>query len=92
MSKEQIYDELISPLMAQVIAICNEHKIANVLTFSLDNEGDGLCCTTCNLREDTDPPEHFRRLVEIIFPERRNPMMLTVEHGDGTKTVSAFLD
>lgn len=28
MNKEQVYDEKIAPLMTQIIAICQEHKIA----------------------------------------------------------------
>jgi hypothetical protein len=87
-TKEQIYDEQISPLMTQIIAICNRHKIANVLTFSLDSD-EGLACTTCNINDDTDPPEVFKELLSILFPQRRGPLMVAVDHGDGTKTINA---
>ena len=89
MTKEQIYDEQISPLMTQIIAICNEHKIANVLTFSLDRD-EGLVCTTCNINEDTDPPDEFKELVDVLFPKKRSPLMVTVDHGDGRKTINAI--
>jgi hypothetical protein len=90
LTKEQVYDEQISPLMTQIIAICEEHKIANVLTFSLDRD-EGLVCTTCDINEDTDPPDEFKELVDVLFPKKRNPLMVTVDHGDGRKTISAIL-
>lgn len=89
MTKEEIYDEQIAPLMEQIIAICNAHKIANVLTFSLDRES-GLVCTSCNVSEETDPPEPFLKLVGVLFPKQRGPLMVTVDHGDGTKTINAI--
>lgn len=90
MTKEQIYDEQISPLMQQIIAICNEHKIANVCTFSLDIES-GLLATTCNTSDEVEPPDEFRECVKLLFPQRRSPLMVTVDHGDGSKTISAIL-
>lgn len=90
MTKEHIYDEQISPLMTQIIAICNEHKIANVLTFLLDRD-EGLVCTTCNINEDTYPPDEFKELVDVLFPKKRSPLMVTVDHGDGRKTINAIL-
>lgn len=38
---EQVYDERISPLMAQIIAICKEHEIPCVATF--EYAPGGLC-------------------------------------------------
>jgi hypothetical protein len=90
MTKEQIYDEQISPLMQQIIAICNEHKIANVCTFSLDAES-GLLATTCDTSDEVDPPNEFRECVKLLFSQRRSPLMVTVDHGDGSKTISAIL-
>ena len=86
-TKEQVYDEQISPLMAQIIAICNEHKIANLCTFSL---GDDLACTTLNINDDTDPPESLVEASQVIFPPSRPPLMMTVEKPDGSKTISAI--
>lgn len=46
--KEQIHDEQICPLMAQIIAICKSHGIACFATFALPSEdNEGLYCTTC---------------------------------------------
>jgi hypothetical protein len=37
MSKEQIYDEQISPLMQQIIEICKEHEIPVFADFQFGN-------------------------------------------------------
>lgn len=89
MTKEQIYEQ-IAPLMTQIIKICKDHKIAHVLTFSLDL-GEGLLCTTCNIAEDTEPHESFEQIVQILFPRERSTLMVTVDHGDDRKTINAIL-
>lgn len=43
MTKEQVYDSEISPLMEKIIAICKKHKIAMLCDFGL---GDDLKCTS----------------------------------------------
>ena len=88
-TKEEIYDEQINPLMAQIIAICKEHNIAHVCSFSLDD--DGLMCTTCNTSDETDPPDELRECVRLLHPDARNPLMLTVEKADGSKEIHAIL-
>jgi len=47
-TKEDVYDEQISPLMTQVIAICKEHKIPLVAQFNYASEGEEgpRFCTT----------------------------------------------
>ena len=82
-TKEEIYDEQISPLMTQIIAICKEHKIANVCSFSLDLD-EGLCCTTCMTQDEFEPPEKFRECVKLLYGENQgSPLMMTVRDGDG---------
>lgn len=89
-TKEQVYDEEISPLMKQIIAICNKHNIANISTFSLDVDS-GLCCTTCNIRDETEPPDKFKQIVDILYHKPAKPLMVTIDHGDGSQTVNAIL-
>lgn len=62
MSKEQAYDEHISPLMVQIIALCKEHKINMAATFALDhnNDGDPLYCTTVLPVDEDDEPGRKR--------------------------------
>ena len=45
---EDVYDERISPLMSQIIAICKEHQIPMAATFQFENSeenGPGFCTT-----------------------------------------------
>lgn len=93
MNKEQIYDEQISPLMAQIIAICTEHKIAHVMSFSIPNDEDtDLCCTTALLTDACEPPQHFLRAWREIRPGGNSGgLMLRTEHGDGSATFTAIV-
>lgn len=90
MTKEEIYDEQISPLITRVIRICKENKIANVMSFSLDLE-EGLCCTTCMTEDDFEPPEKFRECVKLLFPPKINPLFVTITKGDGSKEITAIM-
>lgn len=98
-TKEQVYDEEISPLMTKIIEICKEHRIANVLTFSLkraaedgSDDGQDMCCTTCMVTDEFDPPPEYQQMVELIYPPQRCPMMVTVRDGDGdVKSSTAIL-
>jgi hypothetical protein len=67
MSKEQVYDDLIDPLMVQIIDLCKKHKIAMISSFSLDENGDNLMCTTSLLSKETNPPEAYCRALRVIF-------------------------
>jgi len=92
-TKEDIYDEQIAPLMSQIIAICKEHKIANVCTFSLPSDDDeGLQCTTVMLDDEFDPPGGYKLAVDHIMGPQRSPMMMTIQDGDGNvKEMHAIL-
>lgn len=59
---EAIYDEQIFPLMAQIIEICDKHKIPMVASFQLtpesedpDDERSAMLCTTTLPQEGQDP-------------------------------------
>lgn len=101
MNKEQVYDEKISPLMQQIIAICQEHGIAMLADFAIGHDGvgpDGQDCTDlrCStlLTDDTgkNDPLQVQALNHIRRRGRPAPMMITTEHGDGAKTMTAVLD
>lgn len=61
MSKENVYDEKICPLMAQIISICEEAKIPLIAQFALD--GDMRCSTYPCPEDHTDDSARaaFRR-------------------------------
>lgn len=57
-NKEQVYDEQIHPLMAQILDICGKHGIAMIASFSIPTpEEDDLCCTSMMPNEtgENDP-------------------------------------
>lgn len=69
MTKEQIYDEKIFQLMAQIIDICKENKIAMVASFDItppDDETPFLCSTALTT-EEFNPPEQFTDCVKVIY-------------------------
>lgn len=71
--KETAYDTHIAPLVAQVIALCKEHKINAFATFALDECDDGgpLLCTTA-LPVDPSDVEGERivdKLRHVVRPE-----------------------
>jgi hypothetical protein len=53
---EDVYDDEIAPLMAQILEICRKHKIPMMASFcySNNNEEDdkGLCTSTLNNFDD----------------------------------------
>jgi len=62
MNREEAYDTLINPLMAQIIAICKEHDIPMVASFEFTEPGsdDVGLCNTCISGTDMN-----RRLIDI---------------------------
>lgn len=78
-TKEDIYDEEISPLMRQIIKICRENNIANICSFAFE---DGTV-DTIMVEDRFDPPEKLKECVKILYPERE---ILTLIVNDGEKT------
>ncbi|RQZ50901.1 hypothetical protein [Burkholderia sp. Bp9099] len=93
-TKEQIYDEQISPLMTQIIAICKEHKIPVLASFFAPGEDDPeLAVTTALLGNGFESPVNFSNALRVLRPELfvGTPLMLRLDHGDGSKTMTAIL-
>lgn len=103
MNKEEIYDEQISPLMQQIIAITREHGIAMIASFDIAHDGEGpngedcstLTCTTHLPDGDENLNDRFNRSAQIIRQGHRSQngpaMQLTTVHADGSKTLTAFI-
>ena len=88
MNKERAYDEKINPLMAQIIAICKENKIAMVCTFSIGDEKDpGLLCTSVLTTKEYAPPEEYIEMVKLIY--RESPVTMINVTDEGGKIVSS---
>jgi hypothetical protein len=57
-NREAIYDEHISPLMTQIIALCKAHDIPMIATFQINDDrpdGDAFMCTTSLPHKDCNP-------------------------------------
>lgn len=65
---EAVYDEQISPLMTQIIAICKEHKIPMIASFAYQhNEESGIGhCATCLNNFDGRLIDSYDRAVREI--------------------------
>ncbi len=91
MDKEQIYDTQISPLMTQIIAVCNEAGIAMVCSFAIPTEADAdLYCTTALPDETGKNPQRQLQALRMLMVEHSTLHMRTT-HGDGSQTMTAFL-
>ena len=73
MTKEEAYDSQINPLMAEIIRICKEHKIAFLASFALgfdedsDDPDSELLCTSCGLDDQREPPDQFLEAKRLIM-------------------------
>lgn len=66
-TKEQVYDEEINPLIAQIIEICKREKIAMLATFRIPNAEDPhLNCTTALLDDSHEPSKEQLASLELI--------------------------
>lgn len=92
MTREEIYDAQIAPLMGQILEICKTNKIPMLADFDLaSEEDDGLKCTSALLDKAWEPDEKMVDALKILRPARRSPLMMTVEHADGSKEITAIL-
>lgn len=93
-TKEQIYDDKISPLMAQIIAICKVHKIPVVASFFTPGADDPeLAVTTALLGNGFEAPANFSNALRELRPELfvGAPLMLRTEYGDGSTTLTTVI-
>ena len=68
MNKEQIHDTQIGPLMDQIIAICEEHKIAMLASFAIPTDDDSsLACTTALLDDEHEPSAQQRTALAVLM-------------------------
>lgn len=91
-NKEQVYDEEISPLMLEIVAICKAHGIAMLANFFIPTlENESLQVLT-NLPDETgNVPDIHAAAVRMIMPSSPEPIMLTTEHSDGSVTMTAII-
>lgn len=86
-TREEIYDDDISPLMTQIIQICKDADIPMVCDFALDDDrGDddppGLHCTTLLCPADSN--DKTKRIRDAAKPAVAE-WVAFVTHPDGTR-------
>lgn len=93
MTKEDVYDTTIAPLMEQIITACKANGIAMLATFSIPTDNDpDLCCTTMLEDESRQvDPRHHMALNILGINTSTMTMTITSEHPDGSKQVTAIL-
>lgn len=92
MSKEDIYDNEISPLMGQVIELCQKHGIAMIANFACPSDEEETLQALTMLPDHTgEHPANHQEALYAIRPSSRPPMMLTTTHSEGGKTLTAIL-
>lgn len=85
MNKEEIHDSQISPLMAEIIAICKANKIAMLASFHIPTDEDpGLECTTALLTDEFEPPRQLLDAVAAIRAPLPSPLMVTTKDANGS--------
>jgi len=84
--KEKIYDDQISPLMVQILAICKDNKIAMIAAFML--AGD-LHCPSSMLTPEHEPSKSQLDAWELLKPRKAFAMAQTTETlPDGNKKIT----
>ena len=92
---EKLYDEKISPLISQVIEICKDNNVPMFFSACYKNDPnnpDGeMFCTTAILPENRKPQVLWEFYNYIIGHRSPSAMNITIDHGDGTKTLETII-
>lgn len=101
MNKEHVYDNEISPLMLQIIAICRSKGIAMFASFNIAHDGEGpegqdcsnLTCTSHLPDGDEVFDERYSKCAAAVQRRVRSTtsMHITTQNPDGSKTLTAII-
>ncbi|MBK5416400.1 hypothetical protein [Pseudomonas sp. TH31] len=92
MTKEDIYDEQINPLMAKIISICKEHNIAFIFSAHIPNDEDpDLACTTHLPGDGGECYEPFVKAFHAIRTQAAPAIHTRIINGDGSATLTAYI-
>ena len=71
MTKEEVYDSKICPLMKQIIAICDEHEISMIASYCIEDsiKDDELLCTTALVGPQINSPGCFYETLDLLIDE-----------------------
>lgn len=92
-TEEDVYDNQIAPLMAQIIAICKEKQIPMLATFQYCDtaeDGEGFCTTSLPFKDRT--AANLGRLMNQWAADRRGGHVTLAEthvtNPDGSKVIT----
>ncbi len=92
MNKEQVYDEKLNPLMAQIIEVCQAHGIAMIASFAIPTEEDAdLRCTSLLPDENGENSAMHMDVARILGAIQRQAMHLRTESADGKIIYTAIV-
>ena len=92
MTKENIYDEQVNPLMAEIIAICKENSIAMIFSAHIPNEEDpDLACTTHLGGDDGECYPAFVEAFHALHARSASVVHTKTLNGDGSATMTAYI-
>lgn len=79
---EAVYDEQIEPLMAQILAICKQHRMPMFASFAYQGTADGRwsTCDSHLLYDDVNPEAaaDYRRCFEVVRSRHAPLVALTI--------------
>lgn len=92
-NKEAVYDDEISPLMAQILEICKANGISMVAHFAIPTEDDpDLVCTSCLPDETDDFAPTVRSAHAAIMRGHSGPAFaITTRDSDGKVLASEVI-
>lgn len=80
MTKEEAYDQFVSPLMTQIIAVSKEHDIPMVAVFEITDDrssDDKRICST-SIAPQKDICSVLRAAHSALYPLRQEALAITV--------------
>lgn len=87
MTKEEVYDRDIAPVLTKILDTCKENKIAMLADFGLDD--DDLHCTSALLMGEFHPSEEQLTAFRTLRPKRTAAIAETIEtKPDGSKHIT----
>lgn len=82
-NEEDVYDNEISPLLRQIIDICNKHNIPMIASFVYENcedRGPGCCTTLINDKENRVHPPLNKMMKVIKYTDEVSTMAITISN------------
>jgi hypothetical protein len=80
---EKVYDEQISPLMAKIIEICQQHKMPLIASFQYATEEH---CSTALLYSEREVSPMLRRMAVLLSGLKQPGVRVTVMDQNGNPT------